>query len=69
MKNHTFLHNSPLWSSIGPEIPNAVPLNHQNVKRRIDVRIPKMIAFVFIVYRFEEKIKWSRTCDNMRTAK
>jgi len=44
-------------------------LHHQNVKRRIDERTPKMIAFVFVVYRFEEKMKWSRTCDSMRTAK
>ena len=31
--------------------------------------MPKTIVFVFVVYRFEEKMKWSSVCESMRTAK
>jgi len=34
-----------------------------------DRRALKTIAFVFVVNRFEEKMKWSRMCESMRTAK
>ena len=55
--------------SIRREIPKATPLNHQNVMKRIEERTTKAIASVFVVTRFEEKKKWSRTCESMRTAK
>jgi len=50
-------------------MPNATPLNHQKVRTRIDDRAPNMMAFVFVENRLEEKMKWSSTCENMRTAK
>jgi len=54
---------------IGPSIPNAIPLNHQNVPTIKNAHTPKQMALVFVVYRCEEKMKWSSRWPNMRTEK
>ena len=65
----TSRHCSPFVSLTGPAIPNATSLNHQKEKQRMKENMPKTVVFVFVVYRFEEKMKWSSICESMRTAK
>ena len=69
MKTFTFRQSKPLWSLIGPSTPNAKPLNHQNVATIENAQIPKQIALVFVVYRLDEKMKWSRRCPSISTEK
>lgn len=40
-------HFSPQCSPMGPSIPNATPLNHQNVANMRNATVLKMIHFVF----------------------
>jgi hypothetical protein len=65
----TFLHCSLLVSFTGPVMPNETPLNHHQVKMMVNKRIPNEIAFDFVENRLEEKMKWSRRCESIRTAK
>lgn len=50
-------------------MPNETPLNHHQVKIMVNERTPNVIAFDFVENFLEEKIKWSRRCESIRTAK
>jgi hypothetical protein len=65
----TLRHKRPLCSLIGPSMPKATPLNHQKHNTMEPAHTPNEIALVRCVQRREEKMKWSRRCANMSTAK
>lgn len=68
-RRRTSRHCSPQWSLIGPSIPNATPLNHQNENTIELVQTPKTIHFVRSLSRREENTKWSIRWASMRTEK
>lgn len=54
IKAHTFLHNKPQWSLIGPSIPHATPLNHQKLATITKATTPNATRFVRSFHRAEK---------------